>query len=35
MALMAIVTTLMTSPLLRALAPAARGSPADGTVAVP
>ncbi|MEA2382845.1 MAG: hypothetical protein QOH72_2816 [Solirubrobacteraceae bacterium] len=35
MALMAILTTLMTSPLLRLLAPATRGSPADGTVAVP
>jgi Kef-type K+ transport system membrane component KefB len=35
MALMAIVTTLMTSPLLRALGPRARGSPGDGKVAVP
>lgn len=36
MALMAIVTTLMTSPLLRSLGPLARGSPPpDGTVAIP
>jgi Kef-type K+ transport system membrane component KefB len=35
MALMAIVTTLMTSPLLRVLVPNARGSPAERPVAVP